>query len=66
MAEMWKPHAPEVYQSWIKAIVDPSSDELTQWEQDFLVSIFGKLNAGFNLTQTQSEKLEQIYVGKTH
>ena len=65
MAEMWKPYDKSTYESWIDAIENEVSDELSDWEIGFVENI--KLNLGFNneLSRAQSEKLESIYAKYT-
>lgn len=65
MAKMWQPQSSEVLQSWIDALVNEASDELTDWENSFLDSIRGHLNLRGTLTQRQEEILERIYTEKT-
>lgn len=42
------------------------SDDLNDWEGRFILDINIKLMSGFQLTQAQEEKLEQIYADKTY
>ena len=65
MAEMWKPHDIEVYRTWLNAILDEASDALNDWESSFVDSMQNRLDNGWNLSQNQSEKLEQIYTKHT-
>lgn len=65
MAEKWKPNSLEVLRSWADAIIDEASDELTDWENKFIIDIEVRLARGSTLTQSQEEKLEQIYTEKT-
>lgn len=64
MAKIWEPQSKEVYNSWIEAIMSEASDKLSDWESSFIASIEGRL-IHQNLTQSQAEKLEQIYVKYT-
>lgn len=65
MAEKWKPTEPEVLQSWIDALEDECSDELSDWENSFVNDMANRLMRGSTLTQSQEEKLEEIYAKKT-
>ena len=65
MAEIWKPLAPEVYKSWVQAIIDEASDELNAWEMKFIADMETRLACGGSLTESQAKKLEQIYSEKT-
>ena len=65
MADIWRPQPIEVYQSWVDAIYDEASDNLTTWETNFVESIGGRLAFGNNLTERQAEILERIYTEKT-
>lgn len=65
MAEVWKPQAIEIYQSWCSAITMEASDNLNDWESTFVFDVTCKLDVGQNLTQSQAEKLEQIYTKHT-
>ena len=61
---VWKPQPIEVYQSWINQLMEVS-EELTQWETNFVENISDRLDRGSNLTERQAEILEKIYVEKT-
>ena len=61
MAKVWEPEPIEVYQAWIETISDEASDNLTNWENQFIVSLMERLHSGRNLTQAQAETLERIY-----
>lgn len=64
MSEIWRPQSRGTYRYWIEAILMESSDKLSDWERKFVDDIDNRLN--FNdLTQSQAEKLEQIYVKHT-
>lgn len=65
MSEMWKPKDPELLKSWVKAIMEEASDELTDWESRFVSDMEIRLTRGYVLTQSQEDKLEQIYAEKT-
>jgi hypothetical protein len=65
MAEKWKPTSPEILKSWIGALGDESSDELSDWEIKFITDMNDRLKWGIVLTQSQEEKLEEIYAEKT-
>ncbi len=61
MAELWKPQSIEVYKSWCETIAEEASDNLTNWENEFVTSILERLHSGRNLTEPQATKLEQLY-----
>jgi hypothetical protein len=65
MAEKWKPTEPEVLQSWIDALQYEASDDLSDWESNFVNDMANRLMRGSTLTQSQEEKLEEIYAEKT-
>jgi len=65
MSLIWKPQLIEVYQEWIDAIVNEASDELNDWENTFVESMQGRLDNGWNLSENQANKLEQIYAKYT-
>lgn len=61
MSEIFKPHEMEVYKHWIRRISEENI-ELNDWETEFCISLYKRLDGGFNLTQAQADKLESIYV----
>ncbi len=65
MAQMLKPQPIEVYKDWLKAILDEASDQLTDWESNFISNIENRLTVG-PLTEGQANKLESIYVKYTN
>ena len=65
MAEMFKPQSKEVIQSWIDALLDEASDELTDWESKFIADMQIAILAWGKLTEAQQDKLESIYAAKT-
>ncbi len=65
MALAWKPHDDEVYKDWIDSIVTEASDELNEWESNFVSDMQVKIHNGWKLNQNQAEKLEQIYARYT-
>lgn len=65
MAPIWKPQENETYRAWIDSIIDEASDDLNDWENSFLDSLSSRLISGYNLTQAQAEKLEQLYTKHT-
>ena len=62
---MWKPQTIDVYKSWIIALIEQSAIPLSNWESGFIDSVYVQLVHGKNLTQSQAEKLEDIYATKT-
>jgi hypothetical protein len=65
MAKIWQPQPKEVLQHWYDSIMDEASDDLNDWEINFLESVNKYLTKGWNLSQTMEEKLESIYADKT-
>lgn len=65
MTEMWKQLRIEDYKYWVDTILSEASDLLSNWETTFIESLDARLSNGFNLSQAQAEKLEQIYANKT-
>jgi uncharacterized membrane-anchored protein len=64
MAEVWKSQPKDVLRAWIDAI-DDESEELTEWEVNFINSIDAQLLHSGSLSQKQQEILEKIYVRYT-
>lgn len=60
---MTKDELYKVHYSWIEAC--QSSDKLTEWEADFVDSVFDFLQRKGELTPRQAEILERIYANKT-
>ena len=54
----------ELWQHWLAELQRPSKT-LTPWELGFLSDISDKLDHGWNLTEGQATKLEEIYADKT-
>lgn len=65
MAEMWKPKDPNLLRSWLDAILMEASDKLNDWETKFISDMEDIMDVGRRLSQSQEEKLEQIYAAKT-
>lgn len=65
MSKIWKPKDPGLLKLWVQTILDEASDELNDWESNFIIDIQNRLERGYTLTETQEEKLEQIYAEKT-
>ena len=65
MAEMWKPKNAEILKSWVKALMESPSEELTDWEKKFVSDMHIRLSLGSILTEFQENKLEEIYAEKT-
>lgn len=64
MAPIFKPHDPIVYLSWIDAIRRERKEPLSEWEENFLMSL--ELQLKFrNLSKRQAEVLDRIYADKT-
>ena len=64
MPLMWKPKDREILQHWIDIITNEASDDLSFWETSFMASIQIYLWRG-QLTESQEDKLEDIYVKHT-
>lgn len=65
MSKPFQPQSPEIYQSWINAIVIEASDSLTDWEGIFIQSVANQLERGRELSERQANILETIYTEKT-
>lgn len=65
MAPIWKPQDVSTYKTWVDTIINEASDDLSDWENSFLDSISGKLTLGYNLSENQAEKLEELYTKHT-
>lgn len=56
------PQPAEVYEHWVKTIMDEASEKLSEWETDFIASISNRCG---NLSEKQARCLERIYTEKT-
>jgi hypothetical protein len=65
MAPIWKPQPFEVLNHWLDAILSEASDELNDWETKFVDDMMIRVANKWALSQTQEEKLEQIYAKYT-
>lgn len=65
MAKIWQPQSFEVLQSWIDAIIDEASDNLNDWETNFIEDMSIRVANKWTLTENQEKKLEAIYAEKT-
>ena len=65
MAKVWQPQPKEVVQSWIDAILEEASDDLTDTESKFVDDMRIKLLNGWRWTEAQQDWLERIYANKT-
>lgn len=65
MSKLWKPQPFEVLSHWLEAILQEASDELNDWETKFIDDMTMKVANKWQLTQSQEEKLEQIYAKYT-
>ena len=65
MAKIWEPQSIQVYEDWVRAIMEEASDNLSDWENTFVVSISNQLEMCRQLSQKQAEILERIYAEKT-
>jgi hypothetical protein len=64
MAEIWKPLERSIYQDWVDSILEEASDDLNEWESNFIESVNNQLKYN-DLSQKQAEILERIYSEKT-
>lgn len=65
MAPIWKPKDPKILKGWINDILTEASDTLTDWESRFIADMDMRLTVGSTLTESQEQKLEEIYAEKT-
>lgn len=65
MSRIWQPQSIDIYKAWVDAIINEASDELNDWETNFVNDMQERLDSGRNLTEGQANKLEQIYANKT-
>lgn len=65
MAKIWEPRLPEILRYWVDTILMEASDNLNDWETNFINNIEKQLDLGIKLTQSQEDKLESIYAEKT-
>lgn len=65
MAKAWTPQPREVLQSWVDAILEEASEDLTDWETTFVSDMQIRLANKWPWTKAQEEKLEAIYADKT-
>lgn len=65
MAKIWQPQPFEVLQSWIDAIIDEASDNLNDWETNFIEDMSIRVANRWSLSENQEKKLESIYAEKT-
>ncbi len=65
MPEVWKPKDPKLLRSWLDAILLEASDDLNDWEKNFIDDMEKRMDMNRPLTELQEKKLEQIYAAKT-
>ena len=65
MSRIWRQQPFEVLESWVSAIIDEASDELTDWEEKFIEDIKIRIDNKWSLTEKQESTLERIYSEKT-
>ena len=65
MSSIWNPQPWEVLDSWVKAILEEASDDLNDWESNFVEEMAIKIANRWSLTIAQERKLEDIYAEKT-
>ena len=65
MPPIWKAQPKEVIQQWIDALLTEASDNLTDWEEQFIESCQKGLNKYGSLTEKMQDTLEKIYAEKT-
>ena len=65
------PQPNTVYENWLDAIMEEDREKLTQWEQSFIDSMYillkenGSPESYYHISQSQANKLEDIYSSKT-
>ena len=64
MSEIWKPLTRDTYKDWVATIISEASDRLSDWEIKFIHSMEHDL-AYKNLSQSQAEKLDELYARYT-
>jgi len=65
MPRVWIPQGKDVYRKWVEDIIMESEEKLNEWERTFIASIETRLDNNWQLTETQAQKLEDIYVKYT-
>lgn len=65
VAPIWKSKEQHIYQGWIDAILTEASDELTEWETNFVSSLQDQLLKKGRLSEAQEKILDRIYTEKT-
>lgn len=65
MAKIWQPQPFEVLQQWIDDILAEASDELNDWESNFIEDMAIRVTNRWPLNENQEKKLETIYAEKT-
>ena len=65
MSLIWRPYDKETYRTWLDAIIDEASDELTDWESKFINNMQVQLSFNSNFSRNQSEMIERIYAKYT-
>lgn len=63
------PKAPDegkqaLYKQWVEHIQQHGVG-LTEWEDEFIDSVAGQIDAGRYLSETQGERIEDIYTKRT-
>ena len=66
MPPIWKPQPNEVLQKWVDDVITEASDDLNEWETNFINDMKIRIDNRWELTRTQQDRLEQIYADKTH
>lgn len=65
MTRIWQPQPFEVLSNWVDTIIDEASDDLNEWELNFINDMKIRIDNRWSLTRIQEEKLESIYAEKT-
>lgn len=65
MGKVWKPADIDTLRHWVTTIIDEASDELDDWENQFITDIQIRIANNWKLTETQEKKLEEIYANRT-
>ena len=55
----------DIHKYWVETILTEASDDLTDWEKNFIGDMKIRLDNSWALTDYQEAKLEQIYTAKT-
>lgn len=65
MPEIWHQQSWDTLEYWVNTILEEASDELNDWETNFVNDIQIRISNRRPLTKLQQDKLEHIYAEKT-